>query len=109
MSSAAETSTQTCYRHPTRETGVNCASCGRPICPDCMTPTPVGMRCPECSRQTTKVRTLPSAGGEPRLTVAIIVLCVVTFLATGSFGVASSNVSNLEADLARLGPAVSDG
>ena len=27
----------TCYRHPTRETGVSCSNCGRPICPDCMT------------------------------------------------------------------------
>ena len=40
----------TCYRHPNRETGVSCSNCGRPICPDCMTPTPVGMRCPECAQ-----------------------------------------------------------
>ena len=57
-----------CYRHPSRETGVSCSSCGRPICPDCMTPTPVGMRCPECSRERTKVRRMPSvhehAGGD---------------------------------------------
>ncbi len=46
---------ETCYRHPDRETAVSCSSCGRPICPDCMTPTPVGMRCPECMRQRTKV------------------------------------------------------
>jgi len=50
----------TCYRHPDRETGVACSNCGRPICPDCMTPTPVGMRCPECARQRTPVRTLRS-------------------------------------------------
>ena len=48
-----------CYRHPSRETGVSCSSCGRPICPDCMTPTPVGMRCPECSRERTKVQDDP--------------------------------------------------
>ena len=47
----------TCYRHPDRETGVSCSNCGRSICPDCMTPTPVGMRCPECSKQRTKVKT----------------------------------------------------
>ncbi len=35
-----------CYRHPSRETGVSCSSCGRPICPDCMTPTPVGHALP---------------------------------------------------------------
>ena len=46
----------TCYRHPSRETGVSCSNCGRPICPDCMTTTPVGMRCPECAKQRTKVK-----------------------------------------------------
>jgi membrane associated rhomboid family serine protease len=36
-----------CYRHPDRETGVSCSECGRPICTDCMTFGPVGIRCPE--------------------------------------------------------------
>jgi membrane associated rhomboid family serine protease len=40
---------QRCYRHPDRETGVSCSECGRPICPDCMTFGPVGIRCPEHS------------------------------------------------------------
>ncbi len=53
---------ETCYRHPDRETGVSCSSCGRPICPDCMTPTPVGMPLPECARQRTKVVRGPSGG-----------------------------------------------
>ena len=55
----------TCYRHPDRETGVSCSNCGGPICPDCMTPTPVGMRCPECSRDRTPVRTMASLDGDP--------------------------------------------
>jgi membrane associated rhomboid family serine protease len=54
---------QTCYRHPDRETGVSCSSCGRPICPDCMTPTPVGMRCPECMKQRTRVVRGTGGGG----------------------------------------------
>ncbi len=37
----------TCYRHPDRETGLSCSDCGRPICTDCMTIAPVGIRCPE--------------------------------------------------------------
>jgi membrane associated rhomboid family serine protease len=37
-----------CYRHPNVETGVHCTRCGRPICPDCMIPAPVGHQCPEC-------------------------------------------------------------
>jgi membrane associated rhomboid family serine protease len=36
-----------CYRHPDRETGLSCSECGRPICVDCMTVAPVGIRCPE--------------------------------------------------------------
>jgi membrane associated rhomboid family serine protease len=77
-----------CYRHPNRETGVSCSSCGRPICPDCMTPTPVGMRCPECARERTKVRTMRSM---PRaavsVTQALVVVNVLVFIvevATGT-------------------------
>jgi membrane associated rhomboid family serine protease len=50
-----------------------------------MTPTPVGMRCPECARQRTPVKTLSSTRSEPRVTVAIIVACGVIFLATNGF------------------------
>lgn len=39
---------ETCYRHPSVETLVHCTRCGRPICPECMTPAPVGHHCPEC-------------------------------------------------------------
>src|SRR3712207_7858596 len=78
---------QTCYRHPSRETGVSCSSCGRPICTDCMTPTPVGMRCPECARQRTKVKTAATLyGGEPRATYAIIAINVAVFVAQFVFG-----------------------
>jgi membrane associated rhomboid family serine protease len=84
----------TCYRHPDRETGVSCSSCGRPICPDCMTPTPVGMRCPECAQQKTKVRNaaqIRARGGTAaiQVTMALIIANVVMYLleiATGSGG-----------------------
>jgi membrane associated rhomboid family serine protease len=72
----------TCYRHPSRETGVSCSNCGRPICPDCMTPTPVGMRCPECSRQRTKTRTIGSTHVEPIATYVLIGVCVVLWIGT---------------------------
>jgi len=91
----------TCYRHPSRETGVSCSSCGNPICPDCMTPTPVGMRCPECSRDRTKVRTLKSTATEPRVTYVLIGLNVAVFIGeivTGgglaSLGSGGSLISN---------------
>ena len=78
---ATGTSTQTCYRHPNRETGVSCSNCGRPICPDCMTPTPVGMRCPECARERTPVRTMRNIRAEPVVTYALIAINVVAWIA----------------------------
>ncbi len=75
-----------CYRHPSRETGVSCSSCGRPICPDCMTPTPVGMRCPECSRDRTKVKTIRTRPSAPVVTYALIALNVAVFVAETGAG-----------------------
>ncbi len=75
----------TCYRHPSRETGVSCSNCGRPICTDCMTTTPVGMRCPECARQKTQVKTLRNTQRRPEVTIALIVINVVVFLTEGNF------------------------
>jgi membrane associated rhomboid family serine protease len=64
---------EVCYRHPDRETGVSCSNCGRPICPDCMTTTQVGMRCPECSQERTKVvRPRAARVGSPVLTYILI-------------------------------------
>jgi membrane associated rhomboid family serine protease len=81
----------TCYRHPTRETGVACSNCGRPICPDCMTSTAVGMRCPECARQRTRVvRPRAMTGAAPIATQALIAVNVAAYLAElatgGGFG-----------------------
>lgn len=72
-----------CYRHPGRTTNVACSNCGRPICPDCMTVTPVGMRCPECARQRTQVRRIGTglqAGAAPA-TYALIAINVAAFVA----------------------------
>ena len=87
----------TCYRHPTRETGVSCSNCGNPICPDCMTATPVGMRCPDCSKQRTRVVNVrAAANAAPIATQAIIAINVLVYLAelaTGSgFGSVSGTV-----------------
>ena len=101
----------TCYRHPDRETGVACSSCGRPICPDCMTPTPVGMRCPECSRERTQVRTAASFVTEPTATYVLIGLNVLAFvgsLAAGA-GVAQRGGGSVISNGALFGPAVADG
>ncbi|MDQ3573077.1 MAG: rhomboid family intramembrane serine protease [Actinomycetota bacterium] len=102
-----------CYRHPGRETNVGCSNCGRPICPDCMTSTPVGMRCPDCARERTKVHRAPAgfgAAGQSPVTygligvnVAVFVLAVVT--GAGLFG----GGGTIYRDFALFGPAVADG
>ncbi|HWX75769.1 MAG TPA: rhomboid family intramembrane serine protease [Solirubrobacteraceae bacterium] len=84
----------TCYRHPSRETGVSCANCGRPICPDCMTTTPVGMRCPECSKQRTKVMRLREMSTVPRVTYALIAINVIAFLAEGNITATGGGLGN---------------
>ena len=84
---------EVCYRHPNRETGVRCSNCERPICPDCMTSTPVGMRCPECARRgATRVRTMRSASDEPSLTYILIGINVLAGIGSllGSGGGATS-------------------
>ncbi len=72
----------TCYRHPDRETAVSCSNCGKPICPDCMTSTPVGMRCPDCARQRTKVVRNPAGApgsSDTPATYALIAASVLAF------------------------------
>jgi membrane associated rhomboid family serine protease len=92
----------TCYRHPSRETGVSCSNCGKPICPDCMTATPVGMRCPDCSKQRTQTKTLQSMHVEPIATYVLIAINVAVY-----FGAQSS--VQAQNDLFLFGPAVADG
>jgi membrane associated rhomboid family serine protease len=101
----------TCYRHPDRETGVSCSSCGRPICPDCMTPTPVGMRCPECARQRTPVRTIRSTAEEPVATYVLIAVNVLAFMGSlaGGGQVASRGGGSVIDNGALYGPAIGDG
>jgi membrane associated rhomboid family serine protease len=81
-----------CYRHPNRETRVSCSNCGNPICPDCMTATPVGMRCPECSSQKTPVRTMRSIYADPTATYVLIGINVVLWLGVMLSGGSSSRV-----------------
>jgi membrane associated rhomboid family serine protease len=45
-----------------------------------MTPTPVGMRCPECSRERTRVTRMPTKPTTPSATRVLIGLNVIAFL-----------------------------
>ena len=104
---------ETCYRHPGRETGVHCSNCGRPICPDCMTSTPVGMRCPECASQRTRARGISSTSDEPLITYVLIGICVAAFVGEVAGGASATGGSfggsKLFEEGALSGPAVSGG
>src|SRR5919204_4309210 len=79
---------QTCYRHPDRVTGLSCSECGRPICTECMTMAPVGIRCPEHSgkpqgvqRVTRGVQRAAFEGVGAKVTRALIVINVAVYVA----------------------------
>jgi membrane associated rhomboid family serine protease len=103
----------TCYRHPGRETGVRCSTCARPVCPECMQASPVGVRCPECAARGPVRRpgfTLPR---DPVVTYGLIAVNVAVFLLTnniraggGGFG---GSLNSLGRHLALFGPAVASG
>ena len=67
-----------------------------------MTPTPVGMRCPECAHDRTSVRTLRTLHAEPSVTYALIAINVVVFLAELVTG---GRTSHVVLDFATLGHA----
>jgi membrane associated rhomboid family serine protease len=70
-----------CYRHPDVETGVHCTRCGRPICPDCMIPAPVGHQCPECVKEARQEFRRPSqrvaVGANRGLSLTNVLLAVL--------------------------------
>src|SRR3990170_799662 len=83
MAVGSDQETPKCARHPNVETGLRCAACGTPICPDCMVETPVGMKCPDCGRLP-----LPSIY---RLTPGTLLIAVV--VAAGLSGEAASRAA----------------
>jgi len=53
---------QFCANHPGRPTLVNCSSCGKPLCPDCMVFAAVGIKCRECARMPRSARVTLKSG-----------------------------------------------
>lgn len=60
-----------------------------------MTPTPVGMRCPECSRERTKVKTI-RAGDRPRpvVTQSLIAINIIAFIIESAGGATLNGGTN---------------
>lgn len=76
-----------CYRHPGRQSYVQCTRCGRYICGDCMRSAAVGHQCPECvSAGAATIRPTQGrfggrvAGDTPVITYALIAINVVMFV-----------------------------
>jgi membrane associated rhomboid family serine protease len=73
-----------------------------------MTSTPVGMRCPECARQRTRVRRVRATSGEPVLTYALIAINVAVALGTFLGGASATGGGSLQGRILADG-AVSQG
>jgi membrane associated rhomboid family serine protease len=105
----------TCYRHPDRETGLSCSECGRPICTDCVTFAPVGLRCPDHAaadsggsraqqRATRAVRRTTSLRASDAIVTKILVaINAVVFLITIAQGTGSNPGGRLFDDWALFG------
>jgi membrane associated rhomboid family serine protease len=79
----------TCYRHPDRETGLSCSECGRPICAECMTAAPVGIRCPDHAGKQRTVRApriVARPSGNAIVTKVLIGLNLAVYLVTAVQG-----------------------
>ncbi len=112
-----------CYRHPDRETGVSCSNCGRPICPECMIPAPVGFRCPECVKEQSargsraqvvtrgQIRSgwnggigSPSGLSATKVLIALNVIMFVFEIVTGATGIMGGGSAQAMLNLGALWP-----
>jgi membrane associated rhomboid family serine protease len=106
-----------CYRHPDRETMVSCSECGRPICGDCMTFAPVGIRCPDHSGQaqgtarvTGGIRRASYEGTGAVVTKLLVTLNVGIYLLELAAGGEINGTNNrIYENGALYGPLVADG
>ncbi|MDQ2851908.1 rhomboid family intramembrane serine protease [Dermatophilaceae bacterium Sec6.4] len=87
MSTPPQQTAPVCPRHPDRVAYVRCQVCGRPTCPDCQHPAPVGIHCVDCLRESAKSQRSPMtvfggrlAGGRPVVTISLIAICSVVWL-----------------------------
>jgi membrane associated rhomboid family serine protease len=74
-----------CVRHPDRATGLSCARCGRPACPECLREASVGYQCVDCVAQarrgTRRGTTVAGAepGGRPVVVPTLIAINAIIF------------------------------
>ena len=106
-----------CYRHPNRETYVSCSDCGRPSCGECMTPAPVGQRCPEHSGKPQGTRRISAGvrrgafeGTGALVTKTLLAVNVLIYVITAAQGGGlNAPGGKLFRDWVLFGPAVANG
>jgi len=85
----AESNNDVCYRHPERRSFVLCQRCGRTVCPECQTPAPVGVHCPECvanaraaapKRPSALKRAFRRGSSVPVVSYSILALTIAVFI-----------------------------
>lgn len=80
-----------CSWHSDRPTALTCSRCGRPACPECLTPAAVGFHCRACVAQArgvqraTAARTIAGArhGQQPIVTYTLIGLNLAVYILVG--------------------------
>jgi membrane associated rhomboid family serine protease len=101
-----------CYRHPDVLTGVHCARCAKPICPDDMREAAVGFQCPDCVAEA--ARSMPRGrrgivlGRHGPATTALIAINVAVFVLevlTGATGLLGGGSNQMLIRLGALYPA----
>jgi membrane associated rhomboid family serine protease len=84
----AQTGQPVCARHRDRPTGLSCARCGRPACPECLVEASVGFQCVDCvqeGRKTTRRATTVAGaeiGGKVLLIPVLIAVNLAVYLLT---------------------------
>jgi len=75
-----------CPRHPDRISYVRCQRCGRPVCPECQRPAPVGIQCIDCVNEEAARRGpllnrlgFVTAGGTPVVTYGLIAANIAAY------------------------------
>ncbi|MSQ17535.1 MAG: hypothetical protein EXR54_08275 [Dehalococcoidia bacterium] len=78
-----------CHWHSEVETRLSCSRCGKPVCPQCLAPVPVGIRCRDCGRVAPMPTYEVSASYLARAVVAAVAVAagggILWALVNGSF------------------------
>lgn len=86
-----------CVRHPDRATGLSCARCGRPSCPECLREASVGHQCVDCVREGGRgVRRAVTPAGAPTgvRPLAVPVLIVLNLLAFAGTALQAASIAD---------------